>query len=211
MRFGTFAAAAVCAASLFLALLARPASAAPFTYTGEAPVASQDDDERAAGLRRALAGVLTRQSGDEALLQREDAAAALARAGDLMLQYEYRRNPAGDPPLLLVVQFDGEAVERLLQRLQGGGQPAAAPVTVRVRVAGIAGSDDWLRLAGYLRRHNLVRAVQPESASGDAMVLQLELVTGFDRFLDALAIERILEPQPGPVPAGVDAGFVLAP
>lgn len=210
MRFGTLAAAAVCAASLFLALLARPLSAAPFTYTGEAPVASQDDDERAAGLRRALAGVLASQAGDETLLQREEATAALDRAGELMLQYEYRRNPGGDPPLLLVVQFDGEAVERLLQGLQGGPQPASGPVSVRLRVSGIHGSDDWLRLAGYLRRHNLVRSLQPQAAAGDALVLELELVTGFDRFVDALAIEHTLEPHPGPPPDDVDAAFVLA-
>ena len=70
-------------------------AAAPTTYTGEAPVNSQSDEDRAAALKTALANVVMTRTGDPGVLARADVASAVGQAERYVLQYQYRDNPAG--------------------------------------------------------------------------------------------------------------------
>jgi len=198
-----------------LALAPLLAIAGPTMYTGEAPVNSQSDDERAAALKTALANVVIERTGDNGVLARADVAGAVAQAERYVLQYQYRANPGGTTPLVLVAQFDGAAVDAMLRRLGFGGaeERAAAteaPSEATVWIGGIRDADDYARVVGYLTRSNFVRGVQPLAAHGDGMLVHLSLATGLARFADALAIERTLGADPATHVDGADAVFVLA-
>jgi hypothetical protein len=177
-------------------------AAAPGGYTGEAPVNSQADDERAQALKTALANVVIAQTGDGGVLQRPDVAKALAQADHYVLQYSYRRNPgvaadSGVPALTLVVQFDGAAVDAMLQRLglAAGGTQATATETsnqATVWIGGIRNADDYARVMGYLTHNNFVRDAQPVQARADGILVKLSLTGGLAHFLDVVGLERTL-------------------
>lgn len=203
---------------LVVVLLVPPAAiAGPTMYTGEAPVNSQSDEERAAALKTALANVVIERTGDSGALARAEVARAVGEAERYVLTYQYRRSSGADAaaPLVLVAQFDGAAVDRMLHRLGllGGevaATPAEAPSEATVRIDGIRSTDDYARVMHYLASSNFVHNAQPLQAQADSLVVRLSLSTSLARFLDAVGLERTL----GVVDAtahgdGIDATLAL--
>lgn len=207
--------------ALVLLLLLAPLAgqAAPSGYTGEAPVASQSDEDRVEALKAALASVVVERSGDSALPARPDVAKALAQAERYVLQYQYKRGSAddGSARLILVAQFDSIAVDRLLQRSGAGGaetERAAAPdapAEATVWIGGIRNADDYARTIGYLGRSNFVRSAQPLRARADGMLVKLSLATDLAHFLDAVGMERTLGVDASAKTDGADAVLALLP
>ena len=203
-------------------LVLAPAAlrAAPATYTGEAPVNSQSDDERVDALKTALASVVIQQTGDPGVLSRSDVASAVGKADRYVLQYRYRKSADGaGAPLVLVAEFDSTAVDQMLQRLGLGefapGTAAAieaTPTDATVWIGGIRSAQDYARVVGYLGKSPLVRGVRPQQARGDGMLVKLSLGTDLAHFLDAVGIERTLSVVSASPPVdGVDATLALAP
>jgi hypothetical protein len=208
--------------ALAIAALPSMLRAAPSTYTGEAPVDSQSDDDRLEALKIALANVVIDQTGDSGALSRPDVAAALAKADRYMLQFRYKQNPGaadtGSPRLTLIVEFDAAAVDEMLQRLglasagTGGAPIDATPTDVTVWIGGIRSAEDYARVIAYLGRSNFVKSTQPREARGDGMLVRLSLVTDLRHFLDALTLERTLSVVNGSPPVdGIDATLALSP
>lgn len=206
----------------FALFAAPPLGAAPQTYTGEAPVDSQSDDDRLEALKIALANVIIDQTGDAGVLSRSDVAATLARADKYMLQFKYKQNPGaadtGAPKLTLMVEFDAAAVDKMLQNLglQSAGVAGvpidATPTDATVWIGGIRSADDYARVIGYLARSNLVKNTQPKQARGDGMLVRLSLATDLKHFLDAVTMERTLSVVNGSPPVdGIDATLALGP
>jgi hypothetical protein len=205
------------------ALLATPLlRAAPSTYTGEAPVDSQSDDDRLEALRIALANVVIDQVGDAGVLSRPEVAAALAKADRYMLQFRYKQNPGaadtGAPRLTLIAEFDASAVDKMLQALGlmsagvAGAAIDATPAEVTVWIGGIRSADDYARVIGYFAKSNLVKSTHPKQARGDGMLVKLSLATDLKHFLDAVSIERQLSVVNGAPPVdGIDATLALGP
>lgn len=200
--------------ALVLVLLAPLAAlAAPGAYTGEAPVASQSDEDRAAALKVAFAEVLVAQSGDSGILARGDVAKAVQQAERYVLQYQYRRGDAAR--YQLVAQFDSASVDAILQRSAVGAQSAEdgvadVPAEATVWIGGINNADDYARVVAYLARSNFVRSAQPVLARGDGMLVRLSLNGGLARFLDAAGMERVLGVAAGAKVEGADAALALA-
>ena len=98
----------------FATLAPAPARAAPPTYTAEAPVDSQSDDDRLEALKIALANVIIDQTGDAGALSRSDVAAQLAKADRYVLQFKYRQNAGaadtGAPRLTQPKQARGDGM-----------------------------------------------------------------------------------------------------
>lgn len=204
----------------FLVLAPIVSRAAPATYTGEAPVNSQSDDERVDAMKTALVSVVIQQTGDPGVLSRSDVAAAVAKADRYVLQYRYRKSTDGaGAPLVLVAEFDSSAVDQMLQRLGLGefapGTAAAidaTPSEATVWIGGIRSAEDYARVVGYLGKSPLVRGVRPQQARGDGMLVRLSLGTDLAHFLDAVGIERTLSIVSAAPPVdGVDATLALAP
>jgi hypothetical protein len=203
-------------------LAAPPLRAAPPTYTAEAPVDSQSDDDRLEALKIALANVIIDQTGDAGVLSRSDVAATLAKADRYVLQFRYKQNPgaadSGAPRLTLIAEFDAAAVDAMLQKLGlqsagvAGAPIDATPSEVTVWIGGIRSAEDYARVIAYLARSNLVKSAQPKQARGDGLLVKLALVTDLKHFLDAVAIERQLSVVNGSPPVdGIDATLALGP
>ncbi|HKE47659.1 MAG TPA: DUF2066 domain-containing protein [Rhodanobacteraceae bacterium] len=197
--------------------LARPVRAGPPTYTGEAPVNTQSDDERAEALKTALASVVIDQTGDSGVLARSDVAAAVAKAERYVLQFRYKRatvDGAG-PPLVLVAEFDSAAVDDMLQKLGlkdaiGTAPLDATPSEATVWISGIRSAEQYARVIAYLGKSNLVRGAQPREARGDGLLVKLSLATDLRHFLDAVGMERMLTVvNAAPPVEGVDATLAL--
>ncbi|MGA8277178.1 MAG: DUF2066 domain-containing protein [Rhodanobacteraceae bacterium] len=193
---------------------------APASYTGEAPVASQSDEERDKGLQAALANVIIEITGDTAIVARSDVTTAIAKASRYVLQYQYRRGDTDDPTttqLTLVAQFDRSAVNAMLASLGIGmeGSEAvpidAVPTEASIWIGGIESADDYARALGYLGKLDLVRDVEPLRARADGMLVHLSLATDLSHFLAAVNAEGTLGVINGSPPVdGVDAGPVDA-
>ena len=210
---------------LAIAGLAGPAAvalAAPSTYSGEAPVASQSEGERNEALKTALAAVVIRLSGDSGALARSDVARAVAEAPRLVLQYQYRRDAvvAADgqtqPRLLIVAEFDAAAVDQMLARLAlvGGAATVAEgpPGTHRLWIAGIRNATDYARLFGYLGRQALVREARPLEARGDGVLVEVGSTSGLARLLETVGSEGTLGVTHASPPVdGIDATLALLP
>jgi len=206
----------------FAVFAPAPVRAAPPTYTAEAPVDSQSDDDRLEALKIALANVIIDQTGDAGVLSRSDVAAQLAKADKYVLQFKYRQNPGaadtGAPRLTLIAEFDAAAVDRMLQGLNlqsagiAGAPIDATPSDATVWIGGIRSADDYARVIGYLAKSNLVKSMQPRQARGDGMLIKLSLATDLKHFLDAVAMERQLSVVNGSPPVdGIDATLALGP
>ncbi len=206
----------------FALFASAPLRAAPPTYTAEAPVDSQSDDDRLEALKIALANVIIDQTGDAGVLSRSDVAAQLAKADKYVLQFKYRQNPGaadtGAPKLTLMAEFDAAAVDRMLQGLglQSAGIAGvpidATPTEATVWIGGIRSADDYARVIGYLAKSNLVKSTQPKQARGDGMLVRLALATDLKHFLDAVTTERQLSVVNGSPPVdGIDATLALGP
>ncbi|MGB0134146.1 DUF2066 domain-containing protein [Dokdonella sp.] len=198
--------------------------AAPATYSGEAPVVSQSEAERSEALKTALAEVVIRISGDPGILANGNVAAAVAEAGKYVLQYRYQRGPASadpadtaSPRLILVAEFDSNAVDRMLAGLGLGSASAATaidttPTEQQIWISGIHSADDYARGLGYLSKQSLVRQSWPVEARGDGLLVRLTLSGGLQRWLDIVDGEGVLRVNNASPPLeGIDATLVLNP
>lgn len=89
--------------------------------------------------------------------------------------------------------------------------PDAAPGQFRLRIEGLHGSDDYLRLAGYLDGLPVVRRVAPVSATPDALELEVDLASGlasFSRYVGRAGV-LVRVPDAGDGSAGAPAVFRL--
>ena len=213
-----------CSALATLLIALAPLAQAGGLYTGQAPVNSQTDADRADALKSALAQVVVKLTGNNAVLARPEVANAVANAGHYVQQYQYTQEvatDAGQPQLRLnlVAQFDRDAVDRLLSGLglgHAGGDAAPAavdlqPQSYRVWVSGVGSAEDYARAVGALSRNELVRSVQAEQAHGDGVELQLEVVGPLPRLLESFSSGplRVLNAKP-PVD-GIDALLGMQP
>ncbi|WP_175497975.1 DUF2066 domain-containing protein [Dokdonella immobilis] len=212
-------------AGVLMAMLAcLQAAAAPATYSGEAPVTSQSEAERAGALKSALADVVIRLSGDPGILARAEVAKAVADADKYVLQYRYRRDSGIDETsgaattrLMLVAEFDSSAVDRMLAGLglavAGAAAPVdATPVERRIWISGIHSAEDYARGMGYLARQSLVRQAWPLEARGDGILVRLSVAGGLDRWLAAVDGEGVLRVNSASPPLdGIDATLILSP
>ena len=87
------------------------------------------------------------------------------------------------------------AADALVRRYAKAGSASPAGI-VRVRFTGIAGSEDYMRLAGYLQGLSVVRRITPVHASADALEADLDLSTGLSGFR-RLVDSGMLEPVEG--------------
>lgn len=194
-------------------LVPLAALAAPGSYTGEAPVNSQSDEDRAVALKAALANVVVTQTGDSAAPARPDVAKAIEQAERYVLQYQYRRGSDASK-FVLVAQFDSAAVDKLLRRTGGTGTEAEAvdaPAEATVWIGGINDANDYARVIAYLARNNFVRSAQPIEARGDGVLVRLSLASGLARFVEAAEMERVLGAKAGVRVDGADAALALTP
>lgn len=212
----------LCLALAFALLLPLVGMAAPATYSGEAPVASQSEAERTEALKSALADVVMRVSGDAGVLSRSDVANAVANAGRYVLQYQYRRDVGTDPVsgalqvhTTLVAQFDRNAVDQMLATLglRGERTPVAfdtTPSEAKVWISGIGSAEDYARLLGYLGHQPMLRETRPMQARGDGLLLRLSLMGGLPRFVEEVDHEGTLRlVNETPALEGIDATFIL--
>ena len=105
-----------------LLLLALPRLAlAQDLYAGTVPVASQSEADRRAAAPAALREVLVKQSGQREPRLDARGEAALARANDIMIAFQYRQSPVvgqQEPQLELIAGFLPAAVDQLVRDLR---------------------------------------------------------------------------------------------
>ena len=222
-----FAGICLCTLALAAAFWSAGAGAAGL-YTGQVPVASQSEGERAEALKSALGEVVVRVSGDKGVLARPEVAKAIADAERYVQQFSYQQDivtEAGQTQvrLTLVAHFDRDAVDRLLRNAGSPkespptpeGQTAvvdATPGSYRVWIAGVRSPQDYARLIGALSGNEFVREVQVELARGDGVQVRLTSAASLSRLLDNLsagAVIRVANAKP-PVD-GLDALLDLQP
>lgn len=209
-------------ALLALSLYVMPALAkavAPETYTGEASVTSQSEEERNQGIRSALGQVIVNVVGDPDVVNRSDVARSLGNASRYMVQYSYRQDAPGidgETGLQLVVAFDRAAVDRILAQLglasttDYGPEPSGAPQKVRLWISGILSVDDYAAVMRYLQNSNLVDHVKLMEVRGDGIAVDLSLAGDLAHFLDAVRLENRLHViSAAPPVAGIDATLSL--
>ena len=100
------------------------------------------------------------------------------------------------------------AADALFKRYAKAGD-AGPPGLYRVRILGLHGGEDYLRLAGYLDSLSIVRRVAPASATPDALELDLELVSGIANFSRYVGRGSVLSPLAEAGEAGSPATFRL--
>lgn len=96
------------------------------------------------------------------------------------------------------------AADALFKRYAKAGT-AGPPGIYRVRVLGIDGADDYLRLAGYLDGMSIVRRITPAAAAPEVLELDLELASGIAGFARYVGRGGTLSAVPAGE-AGADAG-----
>ena len=216
---------------LAMTVLAPAAAAhADGLYTGQVPVNTQSDAERAEALKSALAQVVVKLTGgDNAVLARPEVAQAVADAANYVQQYQYAQDAAtaadGKPQvrLSLIAQFDRTAVDKLVAGLGLGTAPAgdgaqtgtAASDTqaqsFRIWIGGLHSAVDYARAVGTLSRNELVRGVKAEQARGDGVELRLDVTGPLPRLLDSLAASPLQVDNAKPPVDGIDALLSLRP
>jgi hypothetical protein len=187
-------------------------------YTGQVPVNSQADGERAEALKSALAQVVVKLTGDAAVLSRPEVAKAVASAQQYVQQYQYAQdvttgNGVPQTHLSLIAQFDRDAVDKMLGDLgvaHAGGNAAQAavdmqPQSYRVWVGGVHSATDYAQVVGTLSRNDLVRSVQAEQARGDGVELLIDVTGPLPRLLDSLGGGSLHVVNAKPPVDGVDA------
>ena len=101
------------------------------------------------------------------------------------------------------------AADALFKRYAKAGT-AGPPGTYRLRILGIHGADDYLRLAGYLDGIAIVKQVAPVAASPEALEVDVDLATGLAGFNRYIARGDLLVPVAGdPADTGGPATFRL--
>jgi hypothetical protein len=215
--------------ALFLCLLVfAPLVAAESLYTGQVPVASQSDQDTAAGLSAALGQVLAKVTGDAAVLTRPGVAKVVAQPNRYVQQYQFTQDvfAGGQPPvrLTLVAQFDHAAIDRILADLglartggAGGDAEPSTPVvdmrpqTFRVWISGMNSATDYARAIGALARNELVRSVEPEAARSDGVQVRVEINGPLQRLLDSLGSGPLRVSNAAPPVQGIDALLGIQP
>ncbi len=91
---------------------------------------------------------------------------------------------------------DGGA-DALIRKYARRGAGAGAPGTFRVSIIGIDSADDYIRLSAHLQELSIVRRVRPISASGNTLVVELELLTGMSGFKRMVESRGVLIPSEG--------------
>lgn len=150
---------------LLLALPGVPA-ANPELFDAEVVVPNQTAGVRTRAMGEALAEVLVRVAGQEAVLQTAAAKQMLKRPDPLVQQYRYFNEPDSEPPQLkLWVRFDGNAIRTSLQQegqaFWGGERPdtlvwlAVEDRGRRYVVAADDGTDVQQQIASAARQRGL--------------------------------------------------------
>jgi hypothetical protein len=211
---------------LALGLWSAAAGAATGPYTGQVPVASQSDADRIEGLKAALSQVVVRVSGDAAAPSRPDVAKAIAQAERYVQQYQYQQDVVSDngqpqQRLILVAEFDHDAVDRLLRgavaaadATPGAAAPPieAAPQAFQVWVGGVRSADDYARLIAALSGNDYIHDTRVEMARGDGVELRLTTVVPLARVLESINAGTVLRVTNAKPPVdGIDALLDLKP
>lgn len=89
------------------------------------------------------------------------------------------------------------AADALIRKYARRGSGAGAPGTFRVTIAGIDSADDYIRLSAHLQDLSVVRRIRPVSASGNTLVVELELLTGMSGFKRMAESRGMLIPSEG--------------
>ncbi len=212
------------AAGLALLMAYDALGAASGAYTAEVAVNTQADSERAEALKSGLGQVVVRLTGDSGVLAREEVARRVADAERYVQQFQYRQdsvveNGQTQVRLVLVVQFDHDAVDQLLGTLgpsRSGAVPGDAvanhPATYHVWIGAVHSADDYARLIGALSAHDMVRELSPEQARGDGVLLKLVLNGSLPSLLTSPALANVLHLVNAKPPIdGVDAIVNLQP
>lgn len=203
-----------CFLLLLLVLATGSPAHAASTYTGDAPVLNQGDEERTKGLQVALAQVVVQLTGDAAAPAQTEVARAIARASQKPLQFQYRTDSDGSTRL--VAQFDADTVNNLLRANgltppDGGGETLGwTPSSATVLIEGVRTATDYARLIRFLSTLELVRSVAPEQAEGETVRMHLELAADLPRFLDAIGSSSLLRVVNATASDGVDATLGFA-
>ncbi len=142
-----------------LAVLPALAAPAPDLFTATVPVADQSEAERRRALRRGLADVVVKLTGDSAQAQSAAALELIEQAGDYAVEYGYTDRPAGDG-VALTVRFAEGDVERFLRRSQLPLWPANRPRLLVWMV-----SDDPQEGRSFIGRENNPEAYRALSAA----------------------------------------------
>ena len=198
---------------LLLLVVGAPVHAAS-TYTGDAPVQNQGDDERAKGLQVALAQVVVQLTGDTTAPTQTEVARAIAKSSQKPLRFQYRID--SDGLTRLVAQFDADTVNTLLRENgltppDGGGDTLGwTPSSATVLVEGVRSATDYARLIRFLSTLELVRSVSPEQANGETVRMHLELAADLPRFLDSVGSSSLLRVVKPTANDGVDATLGFA-
>jgi len=215
--------------SILLVFALVPAALAESLYTGQVSVASQSEQDTAAGLSAALGQVLAKVTGDGNVLSRPGVAKAVATPNRYVQQYQFAQDVVSEGGqslvrLSLVAQFDHAAIDRLLADLglirTDARTVDAAPSTpvvdtrpqiYRVWVSGVNSAGDYARVVGTLARNELVRGVQAEQARNDGVELRLDTVGSLQRLLDSLGSGPLHVLNAAPPVEGIDALLGLQP
>lgn len=88
------------------------------------------------------------------------------------------------------------AADALFKRYAKAGS-GGTPGLYRVRILGIHGTDDYLRLAGYLDSVAIVKHIAPAAATPDVLELDLELASGLANFGKYVARGSVLAAESG--------------
>jgi uncharacterized protein len=91
---------------------------------------------------------------------------------------------------------DGTA-DALIRKYARRGSGTGAPGKFRVTIIGIDSADDYIRLSGHLQELSIVRRIRPISASGNTLVVELELLTGMSGFKRMVESRGVLVPSEG--------------
>jgi hypothetical protein len=89
------------------------------------------------------------------------------------------------------------AADALIRKYARRGSGAGAPGTFRVNIIGIDSADDYIRLSAHLQELSIVKRMRPVSASGNTLVLDLELMTGMSGFKRMVESRGVLVPSEG--------------
>jgi hypothetical protein len=89
------------------------------------------------------------------------------------------------------------AADALMRKYARRGSGAGAPGTFRVTVIGIDSADDYIRLSAHLQELSVVRRMRPIGASGNTLVIELDLLTGMSGFKRMAQSRGVLIPSEG--------------
>ncbi len=189
-----------CMISLFWLPLSLFSAELEELYSDEVPVQGQSAKERSQAIKKALAGVLVKVSGDFGAANSSQFSAAYAQAADFLLRYRYL---VLENELLweegyrqmLRVDFDSNAINQFLRQsgfstLESSGLAAL----VRLTVTGVSSVEDYAYLTHYLLSLNEVADVQVEMVNPEQVVLKLGVRNGIAELMYAMDSGDMMTP-----------------